>query len=139
MWVFYRSGYKYQLFKDYEYQLPKEFPLVSREIETDYFYLSESGLLIVKKGYAWAGPSGPTIDTKNFMRGSLIHDALYQFMRLGYLDKNICRRLADLVLYDTIRKDGMSWGRANIVYYAVRVFGNTTATATDEPKYLRAP
>jgi hypothetical protein len=139
MSIFYKSGYKYQLIKDYEYQLPKEFPFVAYEIETDYFYLSESGLLIVKKGYAWDGPSGPTIDTKNFMRGSLVHDALYQIIRLGYLDKNIYRILADRVLYDICRRDGMSWVRAQVVYHSVRVFGNTAAMSKDEKWYITAP
>lgn len=135
--IFYKDGYKYQLYQDYEYQLGPEFPDIAREIETDFLYLNDDKLLIVKKGYAWDGTSGPTFHTKNFMRGSLIHDALYQLIRQGYLDNNICRRLADLVLYDTIRKDGMWWIRANIVYYAVRVFGNTAAT--DELKYIIAP
>lgn len=137
--IFYKSGYKYQLVNDYEYQLSKEFPLVQYEIETDYFYLSESGLLIVKKGYAWDGPSGPTIDTKNFMRGSLVHDALYQIIRLGYLEKSIYRILADQTLYDMCRRDGMSWIRAQIVYHAVRLFGNSAATAKEEKRYIEAP
>ena len=139
MSIYYKSGYKYQLYHDYEHQLPKEFPNVSREIETDYFYLSDSGLLIVKKGYAWDGPSGPTIDTKNFMRGSLIHDALYQLIRLGYLDKNIYRILADRLLYDICRHDGMSWIRAQVVYHSVRVGGNSAAMSKDEKKYIVAP
>lgn len=137
--IFYREGYKYQLFEDYEYQLGPEFPLIKHEIETDYIYLSETGLLIIKKGYASDGPSGPTVDTKNFMRGAFIHDALYQIIRSGYLDKNSCRILADQVLYDTCRKDGMSWLRANIVYYSVRVFGNPAARPSGGNPLISAP
>ena len=37
--------------------------------------------MIVEKDYAWDGPSGPTIDTSNSMRASLVHDVLYQAMR----------------------------------------------------------
>ena len=50
------------------------------------------------------GPSGPAIDTKNFMRASLVHDALYQLMRLGTLDKSR-RQYADRLL-QTIRRSG---------------------------------
>lgn len=137
--IFYRDGYKYQLVDDYEYQLGPEFPDIGREIETNFLYLNEDKLFILKRGYAWDGPSGPTIDTKNFLRGSLLHDGLYQLMRGGYLDKNVCRILADQILYRTCRNDGMSWLRAKVVYYSVRVFGNPSARKEDEKKYLIAP
>ena len=71
--ISYKSGFKYQLVLDYELEI-KISP--SSEIVTDYIVLYESRMLVIKKGYAWDGPSGPTIDTKNFMRGSLVHDAL---------------------------------------------------------------
>jgi len=45
---------------------------------------SDGGLLI-KAGYSWDGPSGSAIDTKNFMQGSLVHDALYQLLRENIL------------------------------------------------------
>jgi hypothetical protein len=60
----------------------------------------------ISKGYAWDGPSGPTIDTGNFMRGSLIHDALYQLMRTGNLPTSF-RERADLLLRKTCIDDGM--------------------------------
>ncbi len=31
-------------------------------------------------------PNGPTIETKTFMRASLVHDALYQLMREEHLE-----------------------------------------------------
>ncbi len=72
-------GYKYQLMERYSFDVAiKEY-----EIDTPYLSLGNDGILIIKKGYAWDGPSGPTIDTLNFMRGSLVHDALYQLMRMG--------------------------------------------------------
>lgn len=136
--IFYRDGYKYQLVEDYEYQLGPEFPDII-EIETDYLFVSDEKVLIVKKGYAWDGPSGPTIDTKNFMRASLVHDALYQLIREGYLDKNVCRILADKILYDSCRRDGMWWLRAKFVYHSVRVFGNPAARSTGKRPLLSAP
>jgi hypothetical protein len=110
-----------------------------REIETDWLWLGESGQLIVKKGYAWDGPSGPTIDTKNFMRGSLVHDALYQLMRLGKIDKNTYRDAADKELVRICREDGMWWIRAQIVYWGVRLGGNTSATVGKENNLIQAP
>jgi hypothetical protein len=139
MAIYYKAGYKYQLTNAYCCQLGPEFLMKVREVETDFLWLGESGELIVKKGYAWDGPSGPTIDTKNFMRGSLVHDALYQLIRLGCLDKNIYRLLADETLYRICREDGMSWIRACVVYYAVRVFGNPSARIAGESKVIIAP
>lgn len=125
--ITYEAGYKYQLIQDYVHQLPKSFPLLPREIETQFLWMDEDRQLIVKDGYAWDGPSGPTIDTKNFMRGSLVHDALYQLIREAYLDKNIWRPLADRELYRIVQEDGMWWPRAQVVYWSVRVFGNPSA------------
>ena len=125
--IYYSEGYKYQLCEDYEYQLGPEWPDVPHDWDTEYFYLDHRKLLVVKDKYAWDGPSGPTIDTKNFMRGSLVHDCLYQMIREGYLDKDQCRILADKELYKIVRDDGMNWFRANLVYYSVRIFGNRFA------------
>jgi hypothetical protein len=90
--------------------------------------------LIVKQGYAWDGPSGPTIDTKNFMRGSLVHDALYQLCREGFLEKNTYRPIADRLLYDLVREDGMNWFRAKYMYWAVRLAANPMARK--QPKVI---
>jgi hypothetical protein len=138
-YINYQSGYKYQLLLDYVHQLPLTYPFVPHEIETNFLWLSEDGGLIIKEGYAWDGPSGPTIDTKNFMRGSIVHDALYQLIREGHLDKNVWRILADRELYRIVREDGMWWVRAKIAYYAVRVFGNPSARSTGGRPIEQAP
>ena len=72
--IHYKSGYKYQL---------KKAAAVLTEIRPDgdkvierYIRLGTDGRLEIADGYAWDGPSGPAIDTKNFMRGSLVHDVL---------------------------------------------------------------
>ncbi len=74
----YRSGYKYQLVDDYSVKVRVK---PDENISTEFIALDKDGVLKMNQGYAWDGPSGPTIDTKNFMRGSLVHDALYQLMR----------------------------------------------------------
>jgi hypothetical protein len=84
--------------------------------------IDENGEMLIKKGYTWDGPSGPTIDTKNFMRGSLIHDGLYQLMREGALDQS-CRLRADEILREVCLEDGMSHARAWWVFKGVRIGG----------------
>ena len=94
-------------------------------IDTGFIKVSKSHsfpFLTVEERYAWDGPSGPTIDTKSFMRGSLIHDALYQLMREGHLDRKVWRLYADKLLRKLCLEDGMSKFRAWYVYNAVRLF-----------------
>ena len=55
------------------------------------------------------------------MRGSLVHDALYQLIREGELPKEL-RVDADKVLRRACLADGMSRFRAWYVYKAVRMF-----------------
>ena len=71
--IAYNDGYKYQLKREYSQQIDIK---PNRHVDMDFIILTMTGFLIIKKGYAWDGPSGPTIDTPNFMRGSLVHDAL---------------------------------------------------------------
>ena len=120
MGIKYTAGYKYQLFEDYETPL---ICLLEKDIDTFFISLSASGVLKIKKGYAWDGPSGPTIDTKTFMRGSLIHDALYQLMRTGYLPHSF-RDHADQALKNACLEDGMNRIRAWLVYKGVHRFSN---------------
>lgn len=93
----------------------------AQAVDTPYISLSKNGLLTVKAGYAWDGATG-AIDTETFMRGSLVHDALYQLIYEGYLTWSD-RKEADKTLYKVCREDGMSRFRAQYVYLAVRMFG----------------
>lgn len=104
------------------------------DIEFLFLSLTVTGLLTVKKGYAWDGPSGPTIDSRDFMRGSLVHDALYQLMRLNTLDYQVYRQRADEYLREICLEDGMSAFRAWYSYQAVRLFGEANARPRDEPE-----
>jgi hypothetical protein len=38
--------------------------------------LLREGLLFISVGYSSDGPSGPTINTKSFILGAFVHDAL---------------------------------------------------------------
>ena len=80
----------YRKLNRYKYQLVDPYTLnvgLSGYSVTDqqFIQLTSSGLLTIQPGYAWDGPSGPTWDTPDFMRGSLVHDALYQLIRLQKL------------------------------------------------------
>lgn len=122
----YKSGYKYQLHEAYSVATGITGYLISDR----YFALDLDGLLTIHDGYAWDGPSGPTIDTKNFMRGSLVHDALYQMIGAGMIGLNN-RKAADQLLRDICREDGMSAIRAWWVYTAVRIAGARAAETDD--------
>jgi hypothetical protein len=118
--------YKYQLLKDYSYKLT-----IGKEFKTTFktpfielvFFTPIDKYLIIKKGYAWDGASGGCIDTKTVMRGSLVHDALYQCIRLGLLERKKYKPIADNVFYNICLEDGMNKFRAGYVYQAVRIFG----------------
>ena len=93
--------------------------------------LLPSGALTIEKGYAWDGPSGPTIDTPSVMRGSLVHDCLYQLLREtdfgapGARDQR--RRQADEILHRICIEDGMWKWRAKWILAAVREAGGPAA------------
>ena len=70
------------------------------------------------------------------MRGSLVHDALYQLMREEYLPLER-REYADSLLRQMCRTDGMNAMRAAVVYWGVRRFG--ARNATPRADWLRAP
>jgi hypothetical protein len=117
----YTQGYKYQLEEDYTEQIgiTPAAPGGNR-----FVHLTLDGLLIIRAGYAWDGPSGPTIDTPSFMRAALKHDAGYQLIRLGVLTM-AHRKSLDEMLRETCIEDGMLRVRAWWVYQAVRIFGES--------------
>lgn len=137
----YHSGYKYQLVDDYTFSLielqPEQEELwLKPRILTDYVNIYK-GTMTIYHGYAWDGPSGPTIDTHNFMRGSLVHDALYQLIREKQLEEDVYRIHADEILKRICLADGMSSFRAWLVYYGVRFGGHIAANK--EKKIYTSP
>lgn len=132
----YKTGYKYQLVNDY---VVGTLIRPSVDIETEFIQLNRSGVLTIRHGYAWDGPSGPTIDTLNFMRGSLVHDALYQLIRDGYIEKERWRDVADRELQKICIEDGMSCLRAEWVYQAVKYCGHKSCCGDGGKKLTEAP
>jgi hypothetical protein len=117
--------YKYQLMMDYKDKIAIK--NLQQNISTKFIDLTTDGDLTIRNHYAWDGPSGPTIDTKTFMRGSLVHDALYQLMRLEHLDYKVHRDFADDLLKEVCLHDGMFWLRAWYVQKAVHLFAKKHA------------
>ncbi len=101
--------YKYQLMKEYRFKLGFR----GSEASMTFIHLYVGGELVIDPGYSWDGPSGPTIDTKTFMRGSLVHDAVYQLLRAGLFgDHEHWREIADDLIRIICVKDGMMRMRA---------------------------
>lgn len=136
--TYYRiDGYKYQLLEDYSFETGFEIEAAVRA-PGDWVRMSRAGRLRLKRGYAWDGPSGPALDTPDLMRGSLIHDALYQLMREELLPRRL-RKAVDVLLWQICLADGMSQRKADYVYHAVRTFG-APATRPRKPRsVLTAP
>lgn len=131
----YVDGYKYQLYGDYSISTAV---IPDAAINEKFIALSAVGILTIKEGYAWDGPSGPAIHTKNFMRGSLVHDALYQLMRENLISESKWRTTADRLLQSICIQSGMSRFRAWYVYQAVRLFGAPSANPSNEKPIQRA-
>ena len=126
----YRSlhGYKYEtlMFVQVAVDIPERVGII-------YAGINDDGILWVDTHYAWDGPSGPTIDTKTFMRGSLFHDVLYQMIREGVLDRKY-RLEADKLLRRICLEDGMSKFRAWYVYTSLRLFGARAIKPVKNPR-----
>lgn len=131
----YRKGYEYQLAEDYTVQTGICPP---NPLATGWLVLQPDGYLTIFEGYAWDGASGPTLDTPSSMRGSLVHDALYQLMRTGKLDIS-WREKADDLLHDICVEDGMPHFRAEIWEEMVSLFAAGCARPGSEQDVLEAP
>jgi hypothetical protein len=134
--IYYKKGYGYQLIEHCVIKIGIKGTNIYWY--DSYLSLMDDGILTIFKGYAWDGPSGPTIDTKNFMRGSLVHDALYQLIRNGCLPKS-ARKQADIELKRICIEDGMSKLRASWVYWGVRMFAKFASESRSIKQVFRAP
>ncbi len=131
----YRKGYKYQLAE------AEKFVTTIRPgyvINTEFIHLAAKGRLMVRRGYAWDGPSGPTWDTKNSMRGSLYHDAIYQLIRQGRLNPK-WRAMADKEFGGYLQDDGMSRLRSYFWVRELKNFGGPSADPRNRKKIFTAP
>lgn len=125
----YGKGYRYRLLADHS----RLVPVVGKPEHHEANFLSlvhvpgsSGSYLTIRAGYCWDGPSGPAVDTVNFLRASLIHDALYQLLREGVLSP-AARATADRVLREISEEDGMGLVRRWIDWLGVRLFAGPAA------------
>jgi hypothetical protein len=112
-----KKFWKYRIYEDCEFILYSNYGDVAHE-----FFQICGNKLTVKAGYRWDGPSGPTVDTKNFMSPSLIHDVLFQAMREDLINRDLFT-IANNELYMQCRERGMSRFRSWYVKKGVQWFG----------------
>lgn len=128
---------KYQELKGWKYRLVEEEAFSTGleglyQIDTEYVALNWGGRLWMKKGYAWDG-SSVVRDTKTCMKASLVHDALYQLMREGLLDRKL-RKYADQLYRDLCIQRGMWKVRAGWRYTAIRMFAKKYTFPSNKPR-----
>ena len=121
-----KVNYKYRLNEGFWQVLPVRLARVIEPGKLNSFILltwNPAGVpaIVVSAGYAWDGPSGPTIDTENVMRAALIHDVLYQAMRIGAMPRTwIWRLRVDKLFRRHLKEDGVPRWRRWIWYKIVR-------------------
>lgn len=119
----YKSGFKYQLVGDEYYQTN----ITGYFIKLKWLTLSLDGMLCIKDGYAWDGAT-MFPDIPSIIRGSLIHDALYELLRKNYIHKKY-KSNADLILKYICLEDGMWEILTRFVHMGVKFFGKTSTLA----------
>jgi hypothetical protein len=82
----YSKGVKYQCKEDFYIQTHIK---PEKNIKTDFIELYTDGLLVIRKGFACDGVSGPTCDRprKKTLLGAFVHDALCKLIRLKLLSQ----------------------------------------------------
>ena len=113
-----RKHWKYKLASDFTYATG----ITGKPTDWQYLSMDAEGNLTIRNGYCWDGPSGPARDTENAMKGSLVHDALYQMISEGRLSGDD-RKRCDEILREVCIASGMSKARAQAFYRAVRLAG----------------
>ena len=111
--------YKFKVEENFSIELPFKIP----DFVHPYASLKD-GVLSVKRGYAWDGASGPIINTRDTLVASLVHDVLYQAMRLNLIKSSKeNRQIADKNFFEILKMNGVNSIRRKVWYFAVRLFG----------------
>lgn len=129
----YREGYWYHTTEEDCVQLPFACPPLVCAVGGEVL-VTEDQRLIIRAGYPWDGASWiwfswfGTPDT--WKTPSLHHDALYEPIRQGVLDRS-WRPAVDLFFYHELRARGVLWLVATVAYYCVRIGGNFAVRKTN--------
>ena len=120
--------YKFKVEENFSIELPFKIP----DFEHPYAS-SKDGILSVKKGYAWDGASGPIINTRDTLVASLVHNVLYQAMRLNLIKSSKeNRKIADKNFFEILKMNGVNSIRRKVWYFAVRLFGKKSTIKIQE-------
>jgi len=132
--ISYRKGFKNQLSETYTILTP----IVGYDIDTTWIKLESNGRLTLRRGFAWDGSSGPTIDTKTCKRASAEHDAFYRLMRYGELPGSL-RKQVDKFYHQKCLEDGMWKIKAWWRYRILRKAGKSSTLVKNKKKIYKAP
>ncbi|MBK1876564.1 hypothetical protein [Pelagicoccus mobilis] len=119
---------KYQIGEPYIHQLSFD---SQHELEFEHIHLSGDQLTL-QSGFSWDGASGPGIDTPKVLRGTAIHDALYNLIRAGQLDIDPFKAHADSEFIKILEEDGVSKQERAIIEESVSRFGLSSTAAPDK-------
>lgn len=126
-------NYKFKVEENFSIELPFKIPDFEQPYAT-----SKNGILEIKKGYAWDGASGPVINTKNTLIASLVHDVLYQAMRLNLIKPNSeNKKITDKNFFEILKMNGVNSTRRTVWYLAVRLFGKKSTVKIQENDKIR--
>ena len=123
--------YRFKVEENFSIELPFKIP----DFVHPYASLKD-GILSVKRGYAWDGASGPIINTRDTLVASLVHNVLYQAMRLNLIKSSKENRMiADKNFFEILKMNGVNSIRRKVWYFAVRLFGKkSTKSLQDNDK-----
>lgn len=85
-------------------------------------FLNTNGKLIIRSEYGWNRPFWSDFDTKNAMRGGLVHGVLYDLMRYGELNADFRQEVDDQLYYHLVA-DGVWRWRARYIWLHAKTFG----------------
>ena len=115
------SEYKYKFKVEENFSI--ELPFKIADFEHEYAS-SKDSILSIKRGYAWDGASGPIINTRDTLVASLVHDVLYQAMRLNLIKSNSeNKKITDKIFFEILKMHGVNSIRRKVWYFAVKLFG----------------
>jgi hypothetical protein len=109
------EGYKYLVAERVTYAVPE----LGQACVTHRLFTLSEGMLVVEAGYAWNGPSGPTVDTPASINASLPHDVVYQCICTGLLAASY-KPSGDAILHRLMREypaKFQTWANIRARYY----------------------
>lgn len=126
----YKSGYRYI---SQEAVLVDVGSALHAPLSAPFASIAAETLCVMSK-YAWDGASFWPFKLfgtpKSWLTPSLVHDALYQLIRDGLLDRQY-REAADRLFHDMLLERGVWRIVAWVAYWAVRVGGNFAVMKTN--------